>query len=78
MGGTIRARFRHGVLKPADEINLAEGTNVMLTIVEIPSRSDRKAFRRAAGGWKGTINSKSLIQRIYRDRRVTSRPKPRV
>ena len=78
MGGTIRARFRDGVLKPVDKINLADGTNVMVTIVEMQSHPDRKAFRRAAGGWKGTINATSLIQRIYPDRRVTSRPRPRV
>lgn len=78
MGGTIRARFRDGVLKPVDKVNLAEGTNVMVTIVEVPSYPDRKAFRRAAGGWKGTINARSLIERIYRDRRVAIRPRPRV
>ncbi len=78
MRGTIRARFRDGVLEPVDKVNLAEGTNVMVTILEMPSHPDRKAFRRAAGGWKGTINARSLIERIYRDRRVASRPRPRV
>lgn len=78
MEGTIRARFRHGVLEPVDKIDLAEGADVVVTVVEVPSDLDRKAFLRAAGGWKGTINATSLIRKIYRDRKIKSRPTPRV
>lgn len=78
MGGTIRARFKGGVLEPLEKLELPEGTAVTVTIVEAPSGRDVEAFRRSAGGWKGTLNANALIRRIYANRLVATRPKPRL
>ena len=78
MGGTIRARVRGGLLEPLEAINLPEGTEVTVTIVEVPSEEDYAAFRRAAGSWKGTIDAEELIRNIRESRQVSTRPEPRL
>ena len=57
MRGTIRARVKRGMLELLDSIDLPEGTEVIVTILPAPSPEDREAFRRAAGGWKGTVDA---------------------
>lgn len=78
MGGTIRARFTRGVLEPLEKIDLPEGKEVVVTILEVPSEEDVEAFRRSAGGWKGTIDAEALIRNIYADRLISTRPEPRL
>lgn len=78
MGDTIRARFRKGVFEPLERIDLPEGEEVTITILEVPSGPDPEAFRRAAGSWKGTIDAKELIKNIYEDRLISTRPEPRL
>jgi predicted DNA-binding antitoxin AbrB/MazE fold protein len=78
MAGTIRARFTNGVLEPLETLNLPEGTEVTVTILDVPSAGDGDAFRRSAGGWKGTIDAEELIKNIYADRLIATRPEPRV
>jgi len=76
MGGTIRARVRHGVLEPIEKLELPEGKEVTVTILDVPGGSDAEAFRRSAGGWKGTIDAAKLIRDIYAGRLVRTRPRP--
>ncbi len=78
MGGTIRARFRKGVLEPLDKVDLPENKEVTLTIVDIPTREDAESFARAAGSWKGTIDAEGLIRDVYKDRLTSSRLEPRL
>lgn len=79
MNGTIRARVTGGTLKPLEKLDLPEGSEVTVTIVRTGAASDPVAtFRRAAGGWKGTIDAAKLIRNIYRDRLVATRPAPRL
>jgi predicted DNA-binding antitoxin AbrB/MazE fold protein len=78
MGGTIRARFTRGVLEPLERVDLPEGKEVTITILDIPSGRDFEAFRRSAGGWKGTIDAEALIRNIYADRLISTRPEPRL
>lgn len=78
MGDTIRARVKGGKLEPVEKVELPEGKEVTVTIVEVPSDADREAFRRAAGGWKGTLDAEALIRNIYADRLVSTRPAPHV
>lgn len=78
MRGTIRARVKRGMLELLDDIDLPEGTEVMVMILAAPSPEDREAFRRAAGGWKGTIDAEELIKNIYADRLIATRPVPRL
>ena len=78
MGNTLRARVKCGMLELLEKIDLPEGTEVMVTISHAPSREDREAFRRAAGGWKNTVDAEALIQSIYADRLISTRPVPRL
>ena len=78
MSSTIRAKVKHGILEPLEKVDLPEGEEVVITILGRPSTLDLDAFRRAAGGWKGTLNVESLIRNIYADRLVSTRPEPRL
>jgi predicted DNA-binding antitoxin AbrB/MazE fold protein len=77
MGDTFRARVRGGMLEPIDRIELQEGEEVTVTIVDLPTR-DLTAFARARGGWRGTIDADALIRDIYGSRLVSTRPEPRL
>ena len=78
MGETIRVRIRGGMLEPLEKVDLPEGQEIMITILDVPADRDFEAFRRAAGGWKGTIDAEVLIRNIYADRLVSTRPEPRL
>ena len=78
MAGTIRVRVKGGMLEPLDTLNLPEGKEVTVTILDVPSARDVDAFRRSAGGWKGTIDAEELIKNIYADRLIATRPEPRL
>lgn len=78
MAGTVRARMRRGTLELLEKVDLPEGTEVMVTILETPPVRDLEAFRRAAGSWKGTIDAEALIENIYADRLLSTRPVPRL
>ena len=68
MGLTIRARVKGGKLEPLEKIDLPEGKEVLVTILGSSASRDFDAFRRSAGGWKGTLDAEALIERIYKDR----------
>jgi predicted DNA-binding antitoxin AbrB/MazE fold protein len=57
MAKTVRARFSKGVIQPLEKVNLEEGKEITITIVEFPSRPKLEAFRKSAGAWKGTIDA---------------------
>lgn len=78
MGDTIRARVRGGMLEPIDRIELREGEEVTVTIIDLPSRRDFAAFARARGGWRGTVDAEALVRNIYESRLVATRPEPRL
>lgn len=69
MGGTIRARIRSGMIEPLEKLDVPEGSEVMITILEVPTERDLEAFRRSAGGWKGTIDAEAFIRNIRERRR---------
>lgn len=75
---TVRARFVNGRLEPAGPLDLTEGAEVTVTILEFPGRRNRDASCRAAGLWKGTIVAEDLIRNIYADRLLSTRPEPRL
>ena len=76
MSGTIRARIKGGVIEPLEQMDLPEGQEVMVTILTVPTMTDREAFQRSAGQWKGTLDAEELIRNIYADRVVLTRPAP--
>jgi predicted DNA-binding antitoxin AbrB/MazE fold protein len=78
MGGAFRARVRHGLLEPVEKVDLPEGKEVTVTILDVPSEPDVEAFRRSFGGWKDTVDANALIQSIRESRLISTRPTPRL
>ncbi|MBI4464757.1 MAG: hypothetical protein A3H27_11480 [Acidobacteria bacterium RIFCSPLOWO2_02_FULL_59_13] len=78
MSETIRARVHGGILEPLEKIDLPEGKEVLITIVAASPTPDLEAFRRSAGGWKGTVDADALIRNIYADRLILTRSEPRL
>ena len=52
------------MLELLEKIDVPEGKEVSVTIIDVPSSPDKEAFRRAAGGWKGTVDVETLIKNI--------------
>jgi len=73
---TIKARYRNGVIEPLEEIDIAEETEITVTI-DVPasiSEEERwKKFLSAAGGWKDIVDE-GFLDEIYRQRSVRNRP----
>jgi len=79
MSGTVRARMRRGHLELLEKVDLPEGREVSVTIIDTSDTDDAEAFTRAAGSWKGTVDADALIEQIYTDRgRPSDRPVPRL
>jgi predicted DNA-binding antitoxin AbrB/MazE fold protein len=80
MGTTIRARVKRGRLEPIENLDLPEGYEVTLTIVDDELSDDEieASIKKAAGGWKGTGGTRRLVKNIYRRRLVRTRPEPRL
>jgi predicted DNA-binding antitoxin AbrB/MazE fold protein len=76
----IRARVKRGRLEPLEKLDLPEGHEVTLTIVddELPDDAIEASIKKAAGGWKGTGGTGRLVKDIYRSRLVRTRPEPRL
>jgi len=84
MSGTVRARFKAGVLELLDAVDLSEGTEVSVTIIESAAKADtrgesmRDALKATAGAWKGLIDAETLKRNIYEDRLIDTRPAPKL
>jgi predicted DNA-binding antitoxin AbrB/MazE fold protein len=74
MGKTIKARFFKGVIEPLEKLDYEEGREITVTIIDIPSKAEEDAFRKAAGSWKGKVDAEKLIKNIYADRLISTRP----
>jgi predicted DNA-binding antitoxin AbrB/MazE fold protein len=78
MAGTIRARVTRGMMELLEKVDLPEGQEVSITILETPAPKRADGLRRSAGGWKGLIDAEQLIEHIYADRLMATRPVPRL
>ena len=78
MSRTIRARFSKGVIEPLEKIDIGEGKEITVTIMEVPLKARDNAFEKSAGSWKGTIAAEKLIENIYADRLVQTRKEPKL
>lgn len=76
MGTTVKARFTKGVIEPLEKLEIEEGKEITITIIEIPAVDGTDAFERSAGGWKGTIDAEKLIEDIYASRLISTREEP--
>ena len=70
MAREIRGRFSKGKIEPLEKIDLKEGDEVIITIRE--EKPVTRAFERAAGGWKGTLDFEAFLKDLYASRRRQS------
>ena len=78
MSGTFRARMKRGHLELLENVDIPEGRELSVTIIDTSAKDDAEAFKRSAGSWQGTIDADALIEDIYNDRMVSTRPVPRL
>ena len=76
MAGTVRARVGRGVLELLEKIDVPEGKEVSVTILETPTVRDFEAFDRAAGSWKGTMDVDAFLKNNAESRMRATRPLP--
>ena len=68
MAREIRGRFSKGKIEPLEKIDLKEGDEVIITIPE--EKPDTGAFERAAGDWKGLVDTDALLRDLKESRKV--------
>lgn len=78
MAKDIRVRVGRGVLELLEDIDLPEGEEVTVTLPEPPTVRSRDGLRRSAGAWKGLVDAEKLIEHIYANRLISTRPLPRL
>lgn len=78
MAKTIRAKFSKGKIEPLEQIDIADGKEITVIIMDIPSTRKKNGFEKSAGAWKGTIDARKLIENIYTDRLLPTRVAPRL
>jgi predicted DNA-binding antitoxin AbrB/MazE fold protein len=78
MPKTIRARFSKGIIEPLEKVDIADGKEITVMIMDVPLKRKKNIFERSAGAWKGTIDADKLIENIYADRLLPTRREPRL
>ena len=78
MSGTVRARMKRDMLELLEKVDIPEGTEVSVTILQAPGSKSADGLRRSAGGWKGLVDAEKLIEHIYADRLISTRPVPQL
>lgn len=77
MGRTIKARYSKGVIEPLERINLRDGEEVTINILETYHGPEKESFLEAlkatAGGWKDLVDCEELKKNIYNDRLIATR-----
>lgn len=66
-----KALYEVGMIEPLKESESEKGKEVLITIKGLP-KGDR--FEKAMAGWKGLIDGEKLIEDIYNDRLLSTRP----
>ena len=72
-------KISKGKIEPLEELELTEGEEIVISVEGIPTvERTLKALRATAGAWKGTHDPEELKRNIYADRRISTRPEPRL
>ncbi len=70
---TIKARYRNGVIEPLEKIDIAEGEEITITLLE-PITNGASGIEKSFGGWKGLIDAEQFLKDVYESRRISTRP----
>jgi len=74
-GKTILAKFSKGVIRPLEQLDVAEGKVITITILDLPVSFDKKdGLDASSGGWQGLVDAETLKRNIYADRLISTRP----
>lgn len=67
----IKGKYSNGVIHPLEKLELEEGEEVVITVKEaaLDKASSKEAFRKAAGGWKDTLDFDAYLRDLYGNRR---------
>lgn len=63
----IKAKFKKGVLEPLEKLNIEEGREISITIMDLPVKD---SFEKAAGSWKNLVDCEALLKDIYEGRKI--------
>ena len=73
MGKEIRARFLRGKIELLEHVELEEGEVILITVRKAPSpAAGRDAFDRAAGAWKGLVDTDALLKDFKESRKINA------
>ncbi len=79
---TIKARFSKGMIEPLEKVDIKEGEEITISILEVPSGLEKKSFSDAlkatAGGLRDLIDCDELKKNIYNDRLISTRPEVKI
>jgi len=73
---TVKARYRNGVIELLEQIDLADGTEISMTIDTRRPMSQEERERRflsCSGRWKDIVDE-AFLDEIYEQRRRRTRP----
>lgn len=72
---TIKARFKNGVIEPLEEIDIADGTELIVTVdisTPLPGKEKLERFLSSAGSWKDIVGE-DFLDEVYRQRSIRTR-----
>jgi predicted DNA-binding antitoxin AbrB/MazE fold protein len=73
---TIKARYKNGIIKPLEKIELIDGSEINITIDEnhaLMSEEEKlKRFLSSAGSWKDYVDE-NFLDEIYEQRKRRTR-----
>ncbi|MCL5960392.1 MAG: antitoxin family protein [Chloroflexi bacterium] len=79
MAKTIRARYSKGVIEPLERLEIEEGKELTITLIEVPEEIEGEdPLDVTSGGWVGLIDADELKKNIYADRLISTRTKAKL
>jgi len=70
---TFKARYKDGIIKPLEKVDIEDGTEITIALLE-KKGIDPNGLIRSFGGWKDTVDCDELLKNIYADRQISTRP----
>ena len=71
LGKTVRARYKgNRLVELLEPVDLEEGKEVGVTIIDFGGSADEEASRRAAGGWAGLVDVEAFLRSRERAKRI--------